>query len=246
MHDPRLGAAFRAVRIRRGWRQSDVGERARVSRSVVSQAECGDIGRLQLDTLERIAEALEVNVRVVDRWRGGDLARMLSARHAALQEIVLQELASVPGWRAVPEVSFPYYTDRGVVDILAWHEPTRSLLVIEIKTELVDLPDTLGTLDKKRRVALRIARERGWPSVSVSVWLIVAGGSMNQRHVRAHRTLLRSALPADGHAMCSWLRRPHGPVAGMSLWSISFPDGTRRDLGARKRVRVARSAPVPS
>ena len=39
MQDARLGAIFRAVRIRRGWRQIDVATRARVSRAEVSLIE---------------------------------------------------------------------------------------------------------------------------------------------------------------------------------------------------------------
>jgi transcriptional regulator with XRE-family HTH domain len=237
MHDPRLGAAFRAVRIRRGWRQADVADRARISRSLVGQVERGDIGRVQLDTVERIADALEIRVRVIARWRGADLDRLLSARHSALQDGVMREIASVPGWRALPEVSFAFYGERGIVDILAWHEPNRSLLVIEIKTELVDIPETLGTLDRKRRLAAQIARQHGWEPTSVSVWLILAASSMNRRHVSTHRALLRSALPADGHAMRSWLHRPDAGVSGLSLWSIAAGDGAMRNLAARKRVR---------
>lgn len=36
----------------------------------------------------------------------------------------------------MPEVSFSIYGQRGVIDILAWHAATRSLLVIELKTEM--------------------------------------------------------------------------------------------------------------
>jgi transcriptional regulator with XRE-family HTH domain len=45
MDDIRVGAAFRAVRIRRGWRQQDVADRAGVSRALISLIERGKSGR---------------------------------------------------------------------------------------------------------------------------------------------------------------------------------------------------------
>jgi len=36
----------------------------------------------------------------------------------------------VGGWQPAPEVSFAYFGERGVIDILAFHHPTRRLLVI--------------------------------------------------------------------------------------------------------------------
>lgn len=87
---------------------------------------------------------------------------MLSARHSTLQDVVARWLISLPGWTVVPEVSFAIYAERGVIDLLAWHAPTETLLVIEVKTEIVDLQDVLGVLDRKTRLASRFARERGW------------------------------------------------------------------------------------
>ncbi|MEA2632936.1 MAG: hypothetical protein QOE66_3155, partial [Chloroflexota bacterium] len=68
----------------------------------------------------------------------------------------------LPGWILAPEVSFAIYGERRVIDILAWHPGRRALLLIELKTELVDMNELLGTLDRKRRLARRIAQERGW------------------------------------------------------------------------------------
>lgn len=49
----------------------------------------------------------------------------------------------------MPEVSFSIYGERGVIDLLAWHGPSRTLLVIELKTEVVDAAEMLGVLDRK-------------------------------------------------------------------------------------------------
>jgi Holliday junction resolvase-like predicted endonuclease len=110
---------------------------------------------------------------------------MLAAGHAALHEEVAAALLAEPGWRVLPEVSFSIWGERGVIDILAWHEPTRSLLVIELKTELVDFNELLGTLDRKSRLARQIAAERGWTNPSsVSVWVVVVDSSTSRRRAR--------------------------------------------------------------
>lgn len=235
----RIGAALRAVRVRRRWRQSDVAARAGVSRATVSLAERGHLGRMPLETIRRVAQVLDVRLDLVARWRGGELHRLLSARHSALHESVAAYLASLADWQFLPEVSFAVYGERGVIDILAFHAATGALLVIELKTDIVDVNELVGTLDRKTRLAARVARERGWRASSVSRWVIVARDKTNQRRVNAHRTMLAAAFPADGHAMRRWLRQPATSISALSMWTnarTSDPSPTRSH-----RVRVPTS-----
>ncbi len=168
----------------------------------------------------------------------GELDRLLSEGHAALHEELARYLDRLPGWVHAPEVSFAVYRERGVIDILAFHPATGSLLIIELKTELVSLEDLLTTMDVRIRHALRIARERGWGARSVSAWVVFADSSTNRRRVHAHAAALRSAFPADGRAMRGWLSRPVGTVRGLSFWA-NFSDSTAsRTAPARRRVRV--------
>ena len=51
----------------------------------------------------------------------------------------------MPAWVVRPEVSFSIYGERGVIDVLAWHPARRAILVIELKTELVDINELMGT-----------------------------------------------------------------------------------------------------
>lgn len=242
MLDARIGAALRAARLRRDWRQQDLADRAHVARSTVAEVEAGRIGRLRLDTLERIGAALDVTVQVVARFRGGELDRLLSSRHAALHEQVARFLGGLDGWVFLPEVTFSEWGERGVIDILAWHEATGTLLVIELKTEIVDVQAVVGQVDRYRRLARDIARKRGWHARTVSVWLLVADSPTNRRHVRAHSTMLRAVLPLDGRQIRPWLRRPTGgPIAGLSFWSYVGGADVRRKLAPRKRVRLARA-----
>jgi transcriptional regulator with XRE-family HTH domain len=242
MDDSRIGAAIRAVRVRRRWRQSDVATRAGVARSVVSTIERGQLDLTTLRTIRRVAQALDIRIDLVARWRGGELDRLLSARHSALHESVARSFAGLPDWMTAPEVSFSIFGERGVIDILAFHPPTGCLLVIELKSDIVDVNELIGTIDRKSRLAARIARERGWRVTSVSRWVIVSRDKTNQRRIDAHRAMLRAAFPADGHAMRQWLRDPGTPVSGLSMWTNA---GSRDpSLTRSHRVRVASTPPA--
>ncbi len=217
MDDQRLGHALRASRIHRQLRQVDVGQAAGVSRATISRAERGCFDELSLATLRRVGRALDVRLELVGRSRGADLDRLANARHAALADFVVREIISIGGWAVRPEVSFAHYGERGVVDLLAWHERTRSLLVIELKTEIVDIGEILGTLDRKRRLGSFIARGIGWAPLSVSCWLGVANGASNRRRVEAHHAVLRAALPDTGRRLRPWLRQPIGEILAVSF-----------------------------
>ena len=131
MDDVRLGALLRMARLRHGWRQSDVASRAGVSRDVVSLLERGGAAHVRLGELRAVAAAVEVDVDLRTRWRGGDGERLLSARHSGLAESYTRLLIGA-AWEPHPEASFSIWGERGVIDILAWHPPTRTLLVVEM------------------------------------------------------------------------------------------------------------------
>jgi transcriptional regulator with XRE-family HTH domain len=205
-------------------RQQDVADRARVSQSVVSRLERGHVDALSLPQIEAICAVLEIRVELFARWRGGDAGRLLSAAHASMHEAAARWFARLwPAWTLAHEVTFAVYGERGVIDILAWHATSRTLLIVELKTELVDLNELVGTADRRRRLARAIAAERGWRPAHVGVWIAVAAGRTNRRHVADHSAFLRNAFPADGTALRRWLATPLGPIAALSLESFRAP-----------------------
>jgi transcriptional regulator with XRE-family HTH domain len=219
MDDVRLGIALKAARVGRRLRQSDLARRAGVSPSLISRLEHGNVDRLSLRALRSIAAKLGVSLEIVPRSAGGELDRMANARHAAMGEQVASWIARQPGWIVAAEASFSIYGERGTVDLLARHEISLSVVVIELKTAIVDVNELVGTLDRKRRLAPRIASDRGWRCGPVSTWLVVADSKTNRRRVSEHRHLLTSALPNDGRSFGPLLRHPdRAPESGIAFW----------------------------
>lgn len=239
MDDQQVGTAIRTVRIRRRKRQADVAAAVGASASTMSRIERGHLDEVKLGTLRRVCAHLEIRLEIRLWSKGGDLDRMLSARHAQLVESIIAKLRrDSPDWEVLPEVSFSIWGERGVIDILAWHPGRRALLVIEVKTEIVDVGEMLGTFDRKRRLARDIALEHGWDPLTVSAWLVVAEGRTNERRIAEHRTTLRAAYPADGRRVHAWLADPDGSLAALSTWHVEA--GQRAAAAPVRRVRASK------
>ena len=237
MDDVGIGRLLRQVRVRLGWPQGEVALRAGISPSAYSEIERGLLETVPLGKLRKVATVLEVRLMLEPRWRGAALDRMLSSRHASMAEAVLRLLVDA-GWETHSEVSFNHFGERGVVDIVAWHAPTATLLLIELKTELADPNDLLAVMDRRRRLAAEIVRQFGWAPKVVGQWVVVAASRTNARRLAEHRTLLRSAFPSDGRSVPGWLRDPSGPVAALWFLPDSAGSGDRPSHAPRLRVRA--------
>lgn len=156
----RFGLGMRSLRRRRRWTQARLALEARVSRSVVGRIERGRADRVPIYVLVKVAAALGATVSTKLLWQGEGLGRLLDAVHASTTDAVLELLRAL-GWHTATEVSFNIRGERGTVDILAFHAPSGSLIVIEIKSDVPDLQAMLGILDRKSRLVLDIARDRG-------------------------------------------------------------------------------------
>ncbi|MGC8633061.1 MAG: helix-turn-helix domain-containing protein [Candidatus Limnocylindrales bacterium] len=242
MDEQRLGGALRTLRVRARRTQQEVAVAGGVSRGTVSRVERGHLRSVSVAAVMAVASALDARVDFDLRWRGGQLDRLLDARHAALQQEVMRRLMRAPGWVVVPEVSYSISGERGAIDLLAWHAEHGALLVIEIKSQIVDLQDLLRTMDQRRRLAPAIARGRGWPGRAVSTWVAVEDTDANRRRARRHADLLAAAFPAAGPVVRGWLRAPAQPIQALSFVAIAHLGSRTRPLGSPERVRRPRPA----
>jgi transcriptional regulator with XRE-family HTH domain len=239
VEDQRLGRLLRAVRQRRGLRQSDVAARADVSQSAVSRLERGRLDTTTIGAVRRVARELDVSVTLRADWRGGQGDRLLDRAHAALVDRTVAVLTPL-GWHVVPEYMFNHFGDRGSVDILAWRADQESLLVIEVKATLTDLQQTLASLSRKARVLPDLTRrEHGWRARHVAVVLVVAGMTANRSVIAGHAATFASAFPGRSRAVQAWLRSPAGSISG--LWFVSASLLRSTNAGAVVRVRPPRA-----
>jgi transcriptional regulator with XRE-family HTH domain len=233
----RLGSALRTIRLRLGLRQVDVARRAGLSQTIVSRVERGMAASVRVSTMLTVAEALEASVDLGLRWRGGELSRVLNAGHAAMHEAAAQLFRGHPAWVLAPEVTFSIYGERGAIDLLAFHPESRTLLVVELKTQLVDVQGLIGAVDRYRRLAPRVAASREWQPVATGALVLMRDTSTNRRAVAAHATVLRASFPYDGRAMSRWLKHPSGPFSGLAFLSDSHLRTVSAKHAGVRRVR---------
>ncbi|MHB8960802.1 MAG: helix-turn-helix domain-containing protein [Candidatus Limnocylindrales bacterium] len=237
----RIGRGVRALRHRRRWRQSDLAASAKVSRPVVGRIESGESREIAVGVLERVVLAAGGSLEVFLRYQGETLDRLLDESHARLVEAVVGRLRAL-GWEVAVEVTFSRYGERGSIDILAWHPPTRALAVFEVKSVTPDMQAMLSGLDRKVRLASAIARERGWDPSCVARILVLGDGSTNRRRLARFAGLVSTVLPGGTWDVRHWLGKPSPPgVAG--VWFLAGDRTAGRTGGGRHRVRVTGGSP---
>jgi transcriptional regulator with XRE-family HTH domain len=239
--DGRRAAAFvRAVRLHEGLRQQDLADRAGLSQRWIAELELGRVEHLSLNAIERICDSLDISVRLDFRWRSGDLDRLVDREHAAIVEHVVRRLRRT-GWEVRLEYGFNHYGDRGSVDILAWHAGERVLLIIEVKSRLTDLQDTLASLARKVRIVPNLVSREGWRPARTAHLLVVLGTTANRRVVAQHPYVFDTTFPERARQVLGWLRRPLGALRG--LWFVS---PTTVGAPARRRRARQRREPLPT
>lgn len=238
----RFGRVIRVLRQRRGWRQVDLAGRAGVSRSVVGRIERGEIGRIAWADILAVAEAVGARLELDLRWQGENVERLLDERHAATVDAIVTLLRRC-GWETDVEVSFSMFGERGSIDVVARHPATGGLAVIEAKATIGNVNETVIGLDRKRRLAPEIARQRGWRCDGVARFLVIADGSTSRQRVARHEATFGSAFPLRNRDCVAWLRNP-APPPPSGLFFISLRNVRTTGVGGQ-RVRVVRRRPGP-
>ena len=229
----RLGRLARMLRVRQRLTQVALATRAGVSRRAVSLLETGRAAVLRLREVEAIVLALGGRLDMRLLWNGPELDRMLDEAHAALGASVKRRLERW-GWLVRVEVSYSRYGERGRIDLLAFHPAARVLLVIELKSELVDVQALLGSLDVKVRLAPGIVERFGWSPRAVVPAIVFLEHSATRKRLARIDTLF-DRFDVRGKAALSWLRRPTEAAPHGLLW---FARAKQRPGSRGPRVRV--------
>ena len=190
--------------------------------------------RLSIGTVEVMLTSLGARLDIRMWWNGPELDRLLDAAHASVGASVKRRLERW-GWRVRVEVSYNRFGERGRIDLLAFHPATGTLLVIEIKTDLVDVQALLGSLDAKARLAATVAGGFGW-DVRASIPAIVFMENRTTRNRLAKVIALFDRFSVRGRAATAWLRRPDRAPTGL-LWFTAGPEHAP-SRSAAPRVRL--------
>jgi transcriptional regulator with XRE-family HTH domain len=236
----RVGHSIRALRLRRGWRQVDLGARAGVSHTTISRIEAGRLDPIPTGVLARTVSALDASLDVRVRWNGEALDRLLDQAHAGLVDQVVALLAG-NGWATEIEATFGIRGERGSVDVLGYHTGSRMVLVIEVKSVVPDVQATIASLDRKARLAHEIGRSRGWECRGVSRLLVIGASSTSYRRVNALRATFRTAFPSATSDVRAWVANPHSALSGLLFLPFAQPVHGRRSTTGMRRVRRARA-----
>jgi transcriptional regulator with XRE-family HTH domain len=231
MDDGRIGRVLRALRRRRGLRQVDVAVAAGVSQSTVSLIERGHLDTLAIRTVRMVFAAVDARYVASVTWRGGEVERVVDERHARLVGALARHLVDL-GWEVHVEVTFAEFGERGSIDILALRPGEGIALIVEIKSELVRVDETIRRLDVKERLAPVVVSKRlGWRPTVVSRLLVIEEGATARRRVAVHDGALRVAFPERGRLVLAWLQRPAGRISGLRFFSSANGSGTGRARG---------------
>lgn len=236
MRDLEVGRLLRMLRIRRGWRLRDVADRCGLSPATIGRTELGSIASVRVLRTHAAALDLRAEWRVIGR--GADVARLLDEEHAAIVEALAAALQR-GGWLVEAEASYSEYGERGRVDLLTFHRTRSVLAVVEVKTELADLQELLGSLNVKTRLAPDLGRRMDWRATRVVSVLAVAATTANRSIVGSHPALFS---PFERR----WLREGGLPALEgerVLLWVPAAAAGRRRWLAGRRRVRTGTGRP---
>ena len=219
-------------------RQVDVAGRSGVSQTTVSRIERGDLADCSVSTVQAVAAASGAEWDPAVRWRGGEIDRLLDEDHAALVATTCRLLGS-RGWITQTEITFSVYGERGSIDVLAWHAATRTALVVEVKTAIMSVEETLRRHDVKVRLAPRVLAERdGRHPERCARVLVLPDTTTARRRVARHAGVFDRAYPLRGAVARRWLRIPVGAPSALLFLSSSTGVTAKRGSPAPRRVRL--------
>src|SRR4051794_17998734 len=204
MKDSRKPPSFLAISVGRtigearrtlGLSQKEIEHRTGIAQSAQSRFERGVSSSIDLAELEVLGRALGGRVRfvfdapfLVDRAGQRDLVHARCIAHVAGH-------LRATGWSVLTEVEIAGSFGPGWIDILAFHAPTGTLLVIEVKTELHDLGRIQRTLAWYMSRGSVAASRYGWRARRTHGSLLVLATDAVDAALSANRQLASAAFP---------------------------------------------------
>lgn len=231
----------RSVRTDLDISQGELGQACSLSRPVISAIETGRRAA-SLDDVERIATALGMSIDLVPRRPGVIAPRLHDVVHARCVAYVQRRLTAA-GFTVLREVEVVHGRWHGWIDLLAFDPRSGLLLIIEVKSSLVDLGSVERQLAWYEREAGAIARARGWRATGARSWLLLLDSLEVDAAISHGREVLGLAFPRRAAAMRRELEGPVTEISAGRALAVIDPSSRRRDWLRATRVDGRRASP---
>lgn len=239
-----VARAIKDARVLVGWTQRELAARVGVSQSTVCRVESGAAASLDLVVIGRLFTALGLRSQIeVDDFRLDDRRRQQDSLHAVVNGMSARRHEG-DGWRTAMEVMIGGDVPHGWIDLLAFREADRALLVQETKADIPDMGGLQRSLAFYERTALAVARGLGWVARSVTVLAVVLDTEAVARRLADSRDLVSRAFPSPVRSTAAWLADPVCPrPVG---WTLATCDPASRAAAWLRPTTLGsrRSAPV--
>jgi hypothetical protein len=115
--------------------------------------------------------------------------------------------------------------------------------MVEVKTALGDVQDTMGMIDVKVRLGKVLADSVGWPPPIRVRPALVLGDRRGTRALVTRHPAAFARFPIRGRRALAWLRQPASPVPAGFLWFVKVPDVPAGSTMRVRRTRLAQRRP---
>jgi transcriptional regulator with XRE-family HTH domain len=236
-------AVARAIvdgRSAHGWSRRELARRARLSRHVVDRIE-NATAVPSLLAIARLFETLGIEAELATRAPFLlDGTRQKDAAHARCSAYVHRRLRR-HGLLVEREIEIVHGRTHGWIDLLAFESASRTLVVVEIKTQIEDvghLERTIGWYERQSWVACRRLR---WRPTRVVSWLVILDTDAVETRLAANKEAVRLAFPERAAAVHRWLKDPTASPAPARALTLVDPRNRRRSWLLRSRLDGRRS-----
>jgi len=205
-----VGQTVRDVRLAVGWSQRGLARRSGVSQSVISRLETHRTRDVRMSVVDRLLVALGVRY-----WLGTEppniARRPTDLVHGRCSAHVARRLIAA-GWQVEREVEVIGSGSHGWIDVLAFEPNARIMLVIEVKTELLDVGAIERSLNWYVRESRSASRRLGWRPDAVASALLVLESAMNDERLSASADVFRIAFPGRATGLRAVIARTTSPL----------------------------------
>ena len=236
-----LAKVIRDARRLVGWSQAELASRAGASQAALSRLETGRNASLDLDSAGRFLAALGMTGDLTIRdMHLRDRERQADAVHSVMNGFIARRLERLL-WLPVLEVQIGDLVPRGWIDLVAYREADRSLLVEETKSDIPDMGGLQRTVSFYQSMAWQVARGLGWRPTRVAVLVVVLDSETVAGRLADNRETVTRAFPERPGDFAAWLSDPGKPAP--RRWALGTCDPASRErvwlrpttLGSRRR-----------